>query len=191
MSMQSQSHTNFNPWHHVHFGDEAPEVVNAIIEIPSGSKGKFELDKATGLLKLDRVLFSAVHYPANYGFIPRTYCEDKDPLDILVITSIELPHLCQVDAKVVGVMRMIDQGEADDKIIAVAAKDITVNHLKSVFELPEHFRNELRNFFEVYKQLEKRSIIVEDFLDAAEAISIIQNDLAYYQKCKAEGLFAT
>ena len=108
-----------NPWHDVHFGDKAPEIVKAIIEIPKGSKGKYEIDKESGLIKLDRALFSAVHYPANYGFIPKTYADDKDPLDILVITSLELPHLCLVEAKVIGVMRMVDQGEMDDKIIAV------------------------------------------------------------------------
>jgi inorganic pyrophosphatase len=135
--MRSQTPSNFNPWHHVHFGDAQPEVVNAIIEIPSGSKGKFELDKGTGLLKLDRVLFSSVHYPANYVFIPRTYCDDKDPLDILVITSIELPHLCQVDAKVIGVMRMIDQGEADDKIIAVLKGDQAYGDINDISEMPK------------------------------------------------------
>lgn len=179
--MQSQSHTNFNPWHHVHFGDESPEVVNAIIEIPSGSKGKFELDKVTGLLKLDRVLFSAVHYPANYGFIPRTYCEDKDPLDILVITSIELPHLCQVDAKVVGVMRMIDQGEADDKIIAVAANDMSVNHIDNINELPIHTINQVQRFFEDYKKLEHKDVVVENFLPKGEAFRIIRESIQMYK----------
>lgn len=95
-----------NPWHYVSYGSHAPEVVNAIIEIPSDSKAKYELDKDSGLLKLDRVLFSSVHYPHNYGFIPQTYCEDNDPLDILVICSVEVEPLCLVEAKVIGVMKM-------------------------------------------------------------------------------------
>ena len=112
-----------NPWHDVSIGEGAPEVITGIIEIPKGSKGKYELDKKTGMLLLDRVLFSAVHYPANYGFIPQTYCEDHDPLDILIISQIDIPSLTLVKAKVIGVMRMVDGGEADDKIIAVAADD--------------------------------------------------------------------
>ncbi len=98
-----------NPWHFVSSGSEAPVFVNAIIEIPIGSNVKYELDKQTGLLKLDRVLFSSVHYPANYGFIPMTYCDDKDPLDILVLCSVQVEPMCIVEAKVIGVMKMIDQ----------------------------------------------------------------------------------
>lgn len=180
--MAGQTPTNFNPWHHVHFGDQAPEIVNAIIEIPSGSKGKFELDKSTGLLKLDRVLFSSVHYPANYGFIPRTYCDDKDPLDILVITSIELPHLCQVEAKVIGVMRMVDQGEADDKIIAVAANDMSFNHLNNIEELPVHVINQIQRFFEDYKKLELKEVVVENFLGKEDAMKIIKESIQLYKE---------
>jgi inorganic pyrophosphatase len=103
-----------------------------VIEIPTGSKAKYELDKDSGLLKLDRVLFSSVHYPANYGFIPRTYCDDKDPLDILVLCSVKVETLCLIEAKVIGVMRMIDQGEEDDKIIAVAKNDMSVSHYNDI-----------------------------------------------------------
>lgn len=117
-----------NPWHCVSYGDKAPVIVRALIEIPTGSKAKYELDKESGLIKLDRVLFSAVHYPANYGFIPMTYGGDFDPLDILVICSVEIEVMALVDAKVIGVMRMSDQGEADDKVIAVALNDQSVNH---------------------------------------------------------------
>ena len=105
-----------NSWHNVSYGEQQPEIVRSIIEIPKGSKAKYELDKDSGLLKLDRVLFSSVHYPANYGFIPRTYCDDHDPLDILVICSIDVVPMCIVEAKVIGVMQMIDSGEGDDKI---------------------------------------------------------------------------
>lgn len=121
-----------NPWHFVSAGKDAPGVVNAIIEIPTGCKAKYELDKDSGLLKLDRVLFSAVHYPANYGFIPKTYCDDKDPLDILVLCSVEVEPLCIIEAKVIGVMRMIDQGEGDDKIISVAKNDQSINHINDI-----------------------------------------------------------
>src|SRR6187549_4040227 len=124
-----------HPWHGAHYGDKAPAQVNALIEISQGSRAKYEIDKTTGLLRLDRVIYSSFHYPVNYGFIPRTLGEDKDPLDILVICSQAIQPLCLVDATVIGNMQMIDTGDMDDKIIAVATKDPSVNHISSIESL--------------------------------------------------------
>ncbi|WP_018476156.1 inorganic diphosphatase [Pontibacter roseus] len=169
-----------NPWHSVSFGEEAPAVVTAIIEIPKGSKAKYELDKESGMLKLDRVLFSSVNYPANYGFIPRTYCDDKDPLDVLVICSLEVVPMCLIDAKVIGVMRMIDNNEEDDKIIAVANNDMSVRHINDISELPPHTLLEMRRFFEDYKKLEHKEVIVEQFLGREPAYEIIRQSIELY-----------
>ena len=173
----------FNPWHEVSTGKSAPGTVNGIIEIPKGSRAKYELDKETGMLKLDRVIFSAMHYPANYGFIPQTYCEDHDPLDILVLTQETLHPLCLVECKPIGVMRMLDNGEADDKIIAVAAHDISVApYIHDIYDLREHFRRELHNFFEDYKKLEKRKTVrVEEFMDRETAVEIIAKAMEDYK----------
>ena len=124
----------FNPWHSVSPGKKNSDLVNGIIEIPKGTRAKYELDKASGMLMLDRVLYSSVYYPANYGFIPQTYCDDKDPLDILVLSQINIVPMCLVESKVIGVMRMIDGGEDDDKLIAVAAGDPSINHIEDISE---------------------------------------------------------
>ncbi len=171
-----------HPWHGVSFGENAPEVVNAIIEIPQGSRCKYEIDKPSGLLKLDRIIYSSFHYPCNYGFIPQTYGGDKDPLDILVITSLPLVPLTLVEARVIGVMQMIDGGEADDKIISVAINDPSVRHIKNVDQLPEHFFNELRHFFEEYKALEKKSVKVEEFGDKTKAVTIVKEAIEFYKE---------
>src|SRR6266536_6281016 len=131
--------TVHHPWHAVSPGESAPEIVNAVIEIPQGSRSKYEVDKKTGLLKLDRVIYSSFQYPVNYGFIPQTLGQDNDPLDILVLCSQSIQSICLVEANVIGNMQMIDQGQMDDKIIAVAAKDPSVNHIKQMEELPQHF----------------------------------------------------
>jgi len=171
-----------NPWHSVSIGETYPQFVNAIIEIPKGSKAKYELDKDSGLLRLDRVLFSAVHYPANYGFIPRTYSDDRDPLDILVISSVDVDPLCIIEAKVIGVMHMVDEDEKDDKIVAVAKNDMSVNYVNDLSELPPHTVTELKRFFEDYKKLEHKNVIVEKFFGREEAYKIVMDSIDYYKK---------
>lgn len=171
-----------NPWHKVKIGNDAPSVVNGIIEIPKNTRAKYELDKESGLLYLDRVLFSSMYYPANYGFIPRTYCDDRDPLDILVLSQITMIPLSLVSARVIGVMRMLDGGEMDDKIIAVAEHDMSVSHIYDISELPEHFLKELKNFFEDYKKLENKTVEVEDFQNAKVAKEIVKQSMIDYKK---------
>lgn len=171
-----------HPWHNVSFGDQAPDIVTALIEIPKGSKAKYEVDKVSGLLKLDRVLFSSVFYPANYGFIPQTLGDDHDPLDILVLSQIEIVPLCLVKARVIGVMRMIDNNEGDDKIIAVAENDMSVNHIKDISELPAHFIEELQNFFENYTKLEKKKVRIDGFQSIDKAKEIIVRAIDFYKE---------
>ena len=175
-----------NPWHKVELGDNVPDCVNAIIEIPTNTRAKYELDKESGLLKMDRVLYSNVYYPANYGFFPQTYCEDKDPLDILVLSQIQVVPMCIVSAKVIGVMRMLDEGEMDDKIIAVAENDMSVNHLNDISELPRHFIRELKHFFEDYKRLEHKTTEIEDFQSADIAKEILQKSIVDYKEYVTE-----
>ncbi len=176
-----------HPWHDISPGTDAPQIVTAVIEIPKGSKGKFELDKESGQIKLDRVLFSAVHYPANYGFIPKTYCDDNDPLDILVISSVDLPPMCLVEAKVIGVMRMIDGGEEDDKIIAVALNDMSVNHVNDIHQLAPHTTTELQRFFEDYKILENKEVVVDQFQAKKRALTIVEDAIDLYKKTFTQG----
>ncbi|MGV3529452.1 MAG: inorganic diphosphatase [Flavisolibacter sp.] len=179
--------TVLHPWHGATIGENAPERVNAIIEIPQGSRTKYEVDKPTGLLRVDRIIHSSFHYPINYGFIPQTLGLDHDPLDILVICSQTLHPLSLVEATVVGNMQMIDQGEEDDKIIAVATKDPSVNHISSIEEIPRHFITELRNFFEQYKVLENKQVKIEDFQSKNDAFSIINDSVQLYQKTYGSG----
>jgi inorganic pyrophosphatase len=174
--------TTSHPWHGVPVGKQAPRIVNAIIEIPQGSRAKYEIDKESGLLRLDRIIYSSFYYPCNYGFIPQTYGGDRDPLDILVITSQPVQALCLMDAKIVGVMQMIDSGDADDKIISVAAHDPGVNHYNNIEELPKHFFDELRHFFEEYKKLEKKMVVVEEFGDKTTALKIVQDAIDFYKE---------
>jgi len=171
-----------HPWHGVSSGADAPEYVNAIIEIPEGSRSKYEIDKETGLLKLDRVIYSSFHYPVNYGFIPQTLGQDNDPLDILVLCSQTIRSLCLVQAKVIGNMQMIDSGERDDKIIAVALNDPSVRQYDNIDELPQHFLLEMRNFFEQYKVLEDKKVVIDTFQDKETALPIVSEAIDYYKQ---------
>src|ERR1044071_1302791 len=171
-----------HPWHGAHYGSKAPQRVNALIEIPQGSRAKYEVDKDTGLLRLDRVIYSSFHYPINYGFIPQTLGQDGDPLDILVLCSQSIQPLCLVQATVIGNMQMIDQGTQDDKIIAVASKDPSVSHMKNMNELPQHFLLELRNFFEQYKVLENKKVEIDNFQDQEAALKIIRDAIEFYKQ---------
>lgn len=173
---------HFNPWHHVSPGKELPSVVNAIIEIPKGSQAKYELEKVSGLLKLDRVLFSSVFYPANYGFIPRTLSDDGDPLDILVICSVDVDPLCIIEAKVIGVMEMVDNMEKDEKIVAVAKNDISVNYMDDLHDLPPHTTVQLQRFFEDYKKLEHKNVVVEKIVGKEEAFKIVNESIERYNR---------
>lgn len=171
-----------HPWHEVRIGDHPPEFVNGIIEIPKGSRAKYEIDKESGLIKLDRVIYASMYYPLNYGFIPQTLGEDHDPLDIVVLTQVEVVPRCLIPSKVIGVMRMIDRGEADDKIIAVAMQDASVSHITDVNELPEYFKIELKHFFENYKVLENKKVVVDEFQSKEKAKEIILQSIELYKK---------
>lgn len=171
-----------NPWHDLSLGDQLPDLFPAVIEVPKGSKNKYELDKESGLIRVDRVLFSSIHYPANYGFIPRTFCEDDDPLDVLVLGQEAVVPLTIMLARPIGVMKMRDEGEADDKIIAVHANDPEFNHYNSIDELPPHRIAELRNFFENYTALEHKEVVVEHFLGPEDARRVLTQAIDFYKK---------
>ncbi len=176
-----------HPWHDVTPGERLPTEFNSLVEIPMGSSVKYELDKRTGLLRLDRVLYSAVYYPANYGFIPQTFAEDDDPLDVLVLCQEPLAPLTLVTARAIGVMVMIDGGKRDHKILAVAVDDPEFNSFREASELPSHRLMMLRRFFQDYKQLEGKSVEVEDFQPAGTAIPVIEESLQRYSQHRRRG----
>ncbi|KAL2906603.1 Soluble inorganic pyrophosphatase [Bienertia sinuspersici] len=161
-----------HPWHDLEIGPGAPSTFNCVVEIGKGSKVKYELDKTTGLIKIDRVLYSSVVYPHNYGFIPRTLCEDSDPMDVLVLMQEPVLPGSFLRARAIGLMPMIDQGEKDDKIIAVCADDPEFRHYKELKELPPHRLAEIRRFFE----------------DSADAITAIQYSMDLYASYIVEAL---
>ena len=176
-----------HPWHDVTPGEDAPQEFNAIIEIPFGASVKYELDKISGLIKMDRVLYSAVYYPANYGFIPQTLAEDDDPLDVLVLCQETVVPLTLIHARTIGLMTMIDQGEKDHKVIAVATEDPEFNSYREAADMPSHRLIMLRRFFQDYTQLEGKVVEVDEILPAKMAYPIIEDALARYSRQRRRG----
>lgn len=179
-----------HPWHDVTpaiDGKELPGNFQAIVEIPRGSNNKYELDKVSGLLRLDRVLSSAVHYPANYGFIPQTLAEDDDPLDVLVYSVEEIPPLTIVNARAVGMMTMVDHGQPDHKIIAVMIEDPIYNEFTKASDFPRHIFRMLRQFFEDYKKIEGKTVAVDEIVPVQAAHAVIEDSLARYSRIRRTG----
>lgn len=169
-----------NIWH-----DMSPKRISkddfmAVIEIEKGSKCKYEMDKETGLLKLDRILYTSTHYPANYGFIPRTYADDLDPLDVLLLCSEKIRPMTMVRCYPIGVMTMLDSGRSDEKIIAVPFDDPTYNNYTDISQIPQHKFDEIRHFFKVYKELEGKETVVNEISGAEEARKVIQKAIDDY-----------
>ena len=174
-----------HPWHDVYLDDHTVDTAfPVVVEVPKGAKNKYELDKETGLLRLDRVLYSAVYYPADYGFIPRTFCDDGDPLDVLVLAQEPVHPLTLVEARAIGVMRMRDEKGIDDKIVAVSIRDPNFADYTHKDQLPNHVLLQVRRFFEDYKVLEHKQVIVEDMLGTADAVRIIRDALDLYRQLR-------
>lgn len=171
-----------NIWHDIDQRRVTPEEFIAVIEIPKGSKAKYEMDKETGLLMLDRILHTSTHYPANYGFIPRTYADDLDPLDVLVLSSQIIYPMTLITCRPIGVISMIDNGRNDEKIIAIPVTDPTYKSFKDISELPSHLFEEMRHFFSVYKALEHKETAVDEVKGHKEAMKIISEAIEGYQK---------
>lgn len=176
-----------HPWHDVTPGIHLPAEFTAVIEIPKGSSVKYELDKQTGLLRLDRVLYSAVYYPANYGFVPQTLAEDDDPLDVLVLCQEAVDPLTLVSSRAIGLMTMIDSGKRDHKILAVALDDPEYSGYREASELPPHRLAMLRRFFQDYKTLEGKAVEVDAMQPAAAAMPVIEDALQRYSAQRRQG----
>ena len=169
-------------WHDVTIGAEAPDIIQTVIEIPAGGKVKYELDKEAGLLRVDRILYSSVMYPANYGFIPQTLGDDDDPLDVLVLMQEPVVPLSILRVRPIGMMTMLDQGQHDEKIVCVHLDDPAYSAYTHIQELPEHRMREVRRFFEDYKKLEDKEVLVRDFFGPQEAKEIILHSMKRYQE---------
>ncbi len=169
-----------NLWHDIGQDRITPDEFVVVIEIEKGSKNKYELDKESGALILDRILYTSTHYPANYGFIPRTYADDKDPLDVLVLCSEGIRPLTLVKCYPIGMISMIDGGFYDDKIIAIPVHDPLYNNYRSINDLPKHIFDEIVHFFRVYKELEKKETAVNEVEDAAVALNTIERAIEQY-----------
>lgn len=176
-----------HPWHDLpNNPDTAADFFNVVIEIPKGSKVKYELDKPSGRLRVDRILYSSVMYPANYGFLPRSYCDDADPLDVLVLGNEPVVPLAMMRARAIGVMRMVDEGAADDKIIAVHVDDPAFKDYRDIKELPQHMLREMRRFFMDYKALENKAVVVEEFGDAVNALEVVRKSFDDYRAAESK-----
>ncbi|RZD30593.1 MAG: inorganic pyrophosphatase [uncultured DHVE6 group euryarchaeote] len=171
-----------NMWHDVGYGKRAPDEVNVIIEIPAGSKDKYELDKETGLIMLDRVLEVSMAYPGNYGFIPMTFCDDKDPLDVIILTHSPIHPGVLVKARPVAVLDMVDSGESDEKILAVPANDPRFDQIKDLKDVPKAFLDEIYHFFERYKDLRKGTVQLGKWGNAKLAKKVINDSIKLYDK---------
>ncbi len=171
-----------NVWHDIAISRITPTTFEAFIEIPKGCKAKYELDKQTGLLKLDRVLYTSTVYPANYGFIPRTFADDGDPLDVLVLCGETIYPCTLVQCYPIGVIKMVDGGALDEKIIAIPYGDPTYNSYRDIHELPKHIFDEMMHFFEVYKSLEHKKTAVKEICHREEALHIIEKCIAKYKE---------
>ncbi len=177
-----------NIWHDIDPSRIKPNDFYAIIEIPSGSKNKYEMDKETGYLMLDRILYTSTHYPANYGFIPRTYAKDNDPLDVLVLCSEQIQPMAIVECYPIGVISMLDNGAPDDKIISIPFNDPTYNTYKDISQLPAHVFDEMKHFFSVYKTLEQKETAIDEVKGVLDAVSIIEESIiAYNEKFSRKG----
>lgn len=171
-----------HPWHDISIGPDAPEIIEVIIEIPQGGKVKYELDKDSGMLRVDRMLYSSVVYPANYGFIPQSYADDEDPLDVLVLAQEPVEPLCLLRARPIGLMSMVDEGQEDAKVICIHVDDPAFNDYHDICELPDHRLRELHQFFQDYKKLEDKEVLVKDFSDAEVARVTVMRSLTKYKE---------
>lgn len=175
-----------NIWHDISESRIQPNDFTAVIEISKGGKNKYEMDKETGLLKLDRVLYTATHYPANYGFIPRTYADDGDPLDVLVMCQEAITPMTLVRCYPIGVIKMIDEESIDEKIIAIPFRDPSLSCYQDISQLPTHTFDEIQHFFTVYKSLEKKETVVKEVLGRESAVEIIDSCITQYNRCFAD-----
>lgn len=172
-----------NLWHDINLDFNTDKnTLNCLIEIPAGSKVKYEIDKETGLLMVDRILSSSVHYPCNYGLFPQTYCDDKDPLDVLVLGQFPIAPLSLMKVRPVGVLKMIDGGEGDDKVIAIHVDDPQFKHITKLSEVSPHLVAEIKQFFESYKALEKKKVEITGIEDEVAAVKVVNDSITFYKK---------